>query len=281
MPIKGILLLLSAVALFSLMNAEAKAASAVHHPIEILFYRSVIPLSFMVLFMAARRRFDLVETPQPYMQAVRSLAGTLGMLFSFWAYALIPMAEATALFFTCPLMVAAAAPVFLKEKASPVRIVALVAGFAGVVFIMQPGGTEIPPAALFLALAAAAMMAVNDIVLRIVGRTDSAFTTSFWLLCASVVLTGVFMPWLGVAPDVETLPLLIACGVLGGAGQMLRVQAFRHAEASLLAPFSYSAIIWSALLGWVLWHEAPDAAAIVGAALIVAAGLFLVRSSSK
>ena len=272
---RGVRLILLATLGIVLMNTCAKMGSVAHSPVEMVFFRCVVALAFLVPYMLLTRPLSIFATVRFRAHLCRALVGNLGVGFVFWAYALLPMADATALLFSAPLFVAALSPFLLKERMDRHRWTAVVIGFGGVLFIVRPSaGIMTDPAAL-VGLAAALCAALVDMALRNLGRTDDPLTTVFYFLFIGVLVSGPYTILYGTLPRLDLLPWIIGIGIFTAVQQLAKTAAYRHAEASVLAPYTYSAILWAAAIGWLLWHELPTLPVVLGTAVVIGANLFL------
>jgi drug/metabolite transporter (DMT)-like permease len=188
----------------------------------------------------------------------------------------LPLSEAYALFFVAPLMVTAMSAILLGESVGPRRWIAVSVGFGGVLIVLRPGWVEFNWGAAAV-LAAAGFYALNAVTVRVLGRTDSTGSMTFWFTSLAGVGGGVlaYSAWTPVLAD--HLWLLVVMGLTGSAGQFLLTESFRRAPISLVAPFEYSALAWALLLDWGLFGVLPERIVYVGATVIVLSGLYLVH----
>ncbi|MEO0821581.1 MAG: DMT family transporter [Pseudomonadota bacterium] len=202
-----------------------------------------------------------------------------GLLFAvtvlfFSAVGHLPLAEAVALMQSAPLFVTALAALVLAERVGPRRWVAVAIGACGAMLIVRPGIGVVHPAAL-LALAASLGFACYQILTRKIGQSDGLATTMFYTALVGTGLATAALPWIWETPPVALLPAMAVVGVLGMLGHCCFVWAVSQAPASVLAPFNYLSLVWAALFGLVLFGEVPEASTMVGASVIVGAGLYV------
>jgi drug/metabolite transporter (DMT)-like permease len=211
----------------------------------------------------------------------------------YLALAALPMATTVALYFSAPLFITVLSVFMLKEKVGPRRWMALIAGFAGVLIMVRPGGSFFDWAAL-LPVLAGATYALSMISARKMGNTETAAALAFWgnavFLVAALVMSAI-LGWGHFAaeahpslafllrgwamPTAFDLMLMMSCGVIAAIGLTLLTQAYRIAEASVVTPFEYTGLIWSVLYGWIFWSDWPAAIEWAGIAIIVGAGLYV------
>jgi drug/metabolite transporter (DMT)-like permease len=271
----GVLLMVAAVFLMQLMNAGAKAASAWHAPIEVVFYRGAVSLFLLTLWIVGTRRFDLLKTKRPLSHLGRSLIGNVSVFLVFWSYALLPMAEAASFLLTSGLMATALSVSLLGEKVGKWRWGAVGIGFIGALLVANPAGEEFTLIGTMIALAGAFTSSLIPIFLRSLGKTEHAVTTVFYFVLTGVLVSGVYMVFAGHPPTRETLPILVATGLASLAALLIKTKAYQFAEASLLVPYTYTSLIWATLIGWLAWDDIPGIAVIAGAVLIVGSNLVI------
>jgi drug/metabolite transporter (DMT)-like permease len=215
-----------------------------------------------------------VRTRRLPLQIVRALL-LVAMTFLFVAaLGLLPLADVTAINFLSPIVVTALSATVLRESVDWRRWLAVLVGFAGVLVIVRPGGEAVNWGAL-LALGATFFFALYQIATRALAPTDAAATTLFYTALVGTVATSLIVPFFWVAPTVSDSALMVMAGVMGGGGHYLLIHAYRHAQASLIAPIFYVQIVFSAAFGFVLFDEVPDLWTGVGAALIILGGLWI------
>ncbi|MDJ0723395.1 MAG: DMT family transporter [Desulfobacterales bacterium] len=272
---RGIGLILVATLGIVLMNACAKMSSLACGPVSMVFYRGVVALTLLVPYMLLTRPLSVFRPRRIGVHLVRAMIGNLGVAFVFWAYALLPMADATALLFASPLFVTALSPLLLGERVDGSRWGAVVTGFAGIVLITRPSPALVSHPAALIGLAAALCVALVDITLRKLGRTDEPLTTVFYFLLIGVILSAPLTLVTGDPPPGHLIPWLLGIGIFAGLQQLAKTTAYRLAEASLLAPYTYTAIIWAALAGWLLWDDIPSAPVVAGTLVVISSNLFI------
>ena len=272
---RGIVLILVATLGIVCMNTCAKMSSSAYGPVQMVFYRGVVALGLLVPYMLLTRPRSVFKPRRIGIHLVRAVIGNLGVALVFWAYALLPMADATALLFASPLFVTALSPLLLGEKVDRGRWGAVIIGFAGIILITQPTPTLLSNPAALVGLAAALCVALVDITLRKLGRIDDPLTTVFYFLLIGVSLTAPFTLGTGALPSGHLGPWLVGIGIFAAIQQVAKTTALRLAEASLLAPYTYTAIIWAALSGWLLWEEWPALPVIAGTLVVIGSNLFI------
>lgn len=267
--------------MFTVMNTFAKMLSANHSVIEIAFYRNLIAcLPFLIMVFVFGRREILVIRSKPSLVGIRAVLGTISLLATFVAYSMMPMADTTALLFTASLFIPVLGVIFLKESVGPYRWAAVAIGFIGVVIMSHPSG-DMTTLGIAVALFAAFMHAVLQIILRYLSRYESPETISFYFFVVGVILTALPLPFIAVRPTPEEIPLLIGVGLSGAAAQWLLSVAFRHAKAAIVTVFNYSSIVWATLFGWMIWNDWPLPTVIAGAAIVITSNILIIWRESR
>lgn len=267
--------------MFTVMNTFAKMLSVNHSVIEIAFYRNLIAcLPFLIMIFGFGRREILVIRTKPSLVGIRAVIGTISLVTTFYAYKLMPMADTTALLFTASLFIPVLGVIFLRESVGVYRWSAIAIGFVGVLIMSHPSG-DIYTLGILVALFAALLHAVLQIILRYLGRYESPETISFYFFVIGVIMTALPLPFIAVRPTMAEVPLLFGVGFSGAAAQWLLSIAFRNARAAIVTVFNYSSIVWAALFGWMIWNEWPAPTVIAGAVIVIASNMLMIWRESR
>ena len=274
---RGMLLMLASVALFSLMDAGLKLLSAHYPPFQVAALRGLSSLPLVLawaLWTVGPRALLRVRWSLHLLRGVLGIA----MLASF-VYALkrLPLSTAYSIFFVAPLLITALSVPILGEKVGPRRWSAIAVGLVGVLVVLRPTGEGMLTWAGLAVLVAAFGYAVSAITVRVLARTDPSQAITFWLLALMALGAGALALPGWVPLRAQDLWIVGGIGVAGAIGQYAITEAFRLAEASRVAPLEYSALVWGLLLDLTLWGVLPDAVTWIGAAIIIASGLYLIR----
>ncbi len=283
---KAILLKLASTAMFAVMSALVRWLGDAVPVGEIVFFRSACALLPVLLIYAWRRELAAaVRTRRPLGHGARGLISVLGMFLNFAALARLPLIDATAISFAAPLITVAFAAILLKEKVRVYRWSAVIVGFGGVIVMMWPylnlatlvtAGSSAATLGAIFALGSAFTNAGSVIQTR--RLTDSETTASivfyFSIICAIAGLATWPFGW--VEPTPGQWAALVSIGVLGGLSHIVLTESYRLAPASLVAPFDYAAMLWAFLLGYAVFGEIPTLYVYIGAAIVTAAGLFVI-----
>jgi len=288
-PTLGIALKLLSTLMFSIMVVALKFA-ADRVPIgEMVFARNFFGLVPVLLMVALRGELAIAfKTHRPWGHVGRAVVGITAMCCGFTAFALLPLPDATAIGFATPLIVVVLAWLILGETVRVYRWSAVAVGFIGILVILSPhlGGTAMTQTTMLGAICAfggAFFGAFAMIFVRRLTETERTATIVTWFTGAATVFSLLSLPlgWMvpsqaWVLPDLETAGLLVLIGIAGGIGQILLTQSYRYADASTVAPFDYANMLWAVLFGWMLFAEIPVPEVMIGAAIVIGAGVFVI-----
>jgi drug/metabolite transporter (DMT)-like permease len=274
-PLRGILLMVAAVGVFVLMDTTAKYLSRWYPVPSIVWARFAANLAILLVFLAARGELRRLRTARPGIQIARGLLLAGATVLFFTSLSVLPLAEAAAIAFVMPLFLAALAVPLLGERLDGARLAAILVGLLGALLIVRPGSGVFTLYAL-LPMAMALCNALYQILTRKVAGLEHPLTSLVWGAIVGAVLFSAVAPFVWVTPQQPGHWVLLGViGLLASVGHYLLIRAFDHASATLLAPFSYSGLVWAMLLGLAVFGDFPDAWSLGGMAVIVASGLFL------
>ncbi len=298
-PLRGVAFLLCGVSVFSLQDVIIKLLSATYPVHEVVFFRSAFALGPILLLAHLDGGLAALRTRRPGLHLARGLIVLQTYTLYYLALASLPLAEAVALFFSAPLFITALSVPLVGERVGLRRWLAVVGGFAGVLVILRPAGGAFDAAAL-LAAGAALTYACAVLLTRRMRATERGpalafYPTLVFLAASAAIGLGLgdglavdgahpsvrFLARAWTMPEWRDLALLAACGLVAAIGFYSVSQAYRLAEANVVAPFEYVALVWGTVWGYAVWHEVPDALAFAGAGLIVASGLYVVDREAR
>jgi drug/metabolite transporter (DMT)-like permease len=298
--LKGIIALVAGIAIFSVQDLILKLISGGYPLHQAMLIRSLtaVPCLLLITWVFDGTLKTLVSPTWPAMLA-RGLLNFTAYTLYYLALAALPMATTVALYFTAPLMIVVMSVLILKEKVSAPRWVAVATGFAGVILMVRPGGNLFDWAAVLPVLCGVAY-AGSMILARVMGTKDTAAAMAFWGNLAFMVAAGLLslvFGWggsgEGVHPSLAFLTrgwvwptpwdffLMASCGVIAAIGLTLLTQAYRIAQSSVVAPFEFSFAFWGVLWGWLFFDDLPDGLGWLGIGIIIAAGVYVLRSEGK
>lgn len=275
---RSIYAMLLAVAMFSLMDAVMKELAGHYPSMQVAALRGLTSLPLVFAYIWWRGAFQGMFRVR---WALHLWRGVLGVaMLSLFAFGLknLSLAEAYTIFFIAPALITMLSVVFLKELVSMERWVAIGVGLIGVVVVLRPTGEGMFTLGGVAILLAASFYAISAIMARVLGRTETGDHMVLWLMTmVSIGATALAWPnW--VALRTQDLLLLAALAGTGFIGQLAITEAFSRGEASSIAPLEYTALAWGVALDWLIWSALPDRYTIIGAAIIIGSGIYLIRS---
>lgn len=282
--LKAIVFTLISSVMFAAMSALVRYAGETVPVGQVVFFRAAFAIPPVLLVYAWRGELLALRTKRPLGHLGRGLSSVGGMFLNFASLARLPVVDATAFSFSAPLITVVFSAIFLKERVRLYRWTAVFIGFFGVIVMLWPhldlkqySGAVLSTSAIGAMLGIAAAIFNSSSVIQTRRLTDSETTPAivfyFSLICAIAGLATWPFGW--HSPDGLQLAALIGTGVLGGLAHILLTESYRHAPASLVAPFGYSTMLWAFVFGYVLFGEIPVPLVFVGAAIIAGAGLFV------
>ena len=289
-PLRGILLKLGSVLVFIAMASLVKAVSGRVPPGQAVFFRSFFAMPVIVVWLALRGEMaGGFRVASPMGHVWRGVVGTLAMGLGFAGLAWLPLPEVTAIGYAAPLLTVVFAAMFLGEEVRLFRISAVVLGMVGVMIVLSPrltvmSGETVRGAQAFgamLVLGGAVFAALAQVFVRKLVNTEKTSAIVFWFSATATLLSLVTLPFGWVWPTPREAAILVSCGVLGGLGQILLTSAYRHADASLVAPFDYASMLFALAIGYWVFGEVPTLTVLAGAALVVTAGVLIILREGR
>ena len=274
--LRGIVLLMTAVFMFSAMDTLAKFMLQSYPMSALLWARYMVHVVVMGALLAPRMGTRLLRTSHPWLQILRGVLLLGSSIFFYLALRYLPLAEAAAIGFVGPVLTVLLSGPMLGDKVKGRQWFAVILGFAGVLIIMRPGGGVLSPAAVF-PLATALLFSVYQIVTRKLSGREHPYTTLFYTAIVGAALTSFAVPLHWVTPTLSQAGIIVCIGLLGGFAHLLLIRAMEHTSPSTLAPFTYSQLIWSTILAYLAFGDFPEPLSLVGMLVIVAAGLLAVN----
>ncbi len=242
---------------------------------EMMFWRQAFALPVVLTFIAITGGFSMLRTKRFHLHASRTFVGLFGMALTFSSYIMLPLAEATTLGFTVPIFATIFAAIVLRERTGWHRWGAVIAGFIGVLIVVQPGSGHIPALGVAVGLSSAFMIGMLSLLIRQLGKTENAATTVFYFTALSVPVLAPFLYWYAAPHNLHGWLMLLGVGISGGIGQIGFTASLRHAPVSTVVSMDYISLLWSTLFGWLIWQTLPTPYTWIGAPIIVASGLYI------
>jgi len=280
----GILLKLASTLVFALMAALVKLAASRVPAGEVLFARAFFGIIPVVVFLIWRGEFPAsLATSQPLGHVRRAVVGTISMFSWFMALSYLPLPDATAINYSGPLFGVVFAAVLLGETVRVYRWSAVAVGFVGVMIVLSDqisgleSGADIGRAyGAALALLSAVFAALAMVTVRSLTATETTGAIVFYFSASAAVFSFVTLPFGWVVPSMSDAAIMVLAGLLGGVGQVLMTQAYRHAEASVIAPFDYANMIWIVSISYLMFGDIPGQRVWIGTAIVIASGIFVI-----
>jgi len=276
----GVLYFLAAIGLISLVDTICKFYTGELHAVMLVWGYFVSMTVFVTAYFGRRRQFALNQSNQPVLQIARSgfLVMSIASLFVSLTY--LPIAEATAIGFTGPLFITALSVPLLGERVGWHRWLAVMIGLAGVLVIVRPGGAVWHWSA-GMALLGAVCFACFQLITRRLAGVDRHQTTLLYTSLGGTAWASLIVPFFWNTPTTGQLAMFLVIGAMGAGAHFFMIQAFSKAEASLLAPFNYSKLIWVAILGYLVFDDVPGFDTLIGSTVIAAAGLYVLYREGR
>ena len=269
----GITWMLATMFCFVTLDSTAKYLMQTYPVVQVIWARFFFHLLFVIVLMGpqlARR----IKSQSLLHQGMRSLFMFTTTVLFFVGISLLPLTTAATIMFMSPVIVTILAIPLLGEKVGLRRWMGIVIGFAGALVVMRPG-TDSLQLSILIVLAAAVTHALYQVYTRKLGTRDSPMTSLFYTAIIGALVTTVVVPFYWQPVIAFDWLLFVFAGIAGGIGHLCLIRALRHAPASVVAPFSYSSLLWATVFGFVLFGDLPDVWTLSGAALIICSGLYI------
>jgi drug/metabolite transporter (DMT)-like permease len=276
----AILYMVSAGLIFSFSSAASKWLVETYPPGEVLFSRVFVSLVLFAAYVLPTAGFAVLHTRRHGAHVLRSMSQFTSQTLLLIAFSMMPLASATAINFSAPLFAALASLVFLKEPVGAARWAALVIGFLGVLIVTAPGSDTFQIGALY-ALGNALLFGTVTAGVRGMTSTESAETLTIYQLMWLSIFYALTLPFFFVMPAWGDVPLILANGVTNLLGQYWWTRSIHLAPTAAVAPFQYLSLIWAMLAGFAVWGDVPTAGLLIGSAIVVGTGLFLLWHESR
>jgi S-adenosylmethionine uptake transporter len=272
--IKGALLSLAGFGVYASHDVVIKFLGADYSALQIIFISGLLGFPLVSLMLLSDRTDGNLIARRPGWSILRALSAVATGMAGFYAFSVLPMATCYAIFFAMPLLITLLAIPLLGEKVGLRRGAAVLIGLLGVLVVLRPGSEPLTTghlAALFAAFAGA----LTSVIVRKIGAEERSAVLLLYPMIASVVVAGAAMPFVYLPMPVEHLGLMAVIAALGLVASLLIIAAYRAAPAVIVAPMQYSQILWAAVYGALFFGESVDLWTGVGAAIIIASGIFI------
>ena len=271
----GIGLAISGMFGMAVMDTFAKFLGEGYAISQIILFRNGIGVTAILVFALSRPTGLYGLRPRmPGLLLLRSALNIAAAFCFFTALRFMPLADAFAITFAAPLFITALSVPLLGEHVGIRRWSAVTIGFIGVLFVVQPDPDKFRIESL-LPLGAALAYAISMLIGRKLTRHMTTSAIMFWPSLVAVAFTSLLMPWDWQTPTPPDGGLFVAMGLIGTLGMSMITQGYRHAPASVIAPFDYTVLVWGVIFGWLIWNDFPGLNIWVGSAILVASGLYI------
>jgi drug/metabolite transporter (DMT)-like permease len=270
--------LLTAAALATMAMLVKLAGERGAHLIELIFWRQLLTTVLLGAGLALTGRLALLRTRRLPAHARRAASGLFGMIFTYGAVLLLPLAEATTLGFTAPIFAVLIAMVLFREKIGPYRWAAVAIGFAGVLVVMRPDvglHDGITLSGVAVGLIAPLMVAVISFQIQDLNKTESPWSIVFWFAALSTPVAALGLPFVIAGHDPVTWGIILLMALIGAGAQMLLTTSLRFGSAAVILLMDYTALLWATFYGYAVFDHAAPASLWLGAPLIIVAGVLI------
>ncbi len=273
--VRGALLQLAAMGLYATHDVVIKSLGAIYPAMQILFFASLLSFPLVSIVLMRDPQPGTLRPANPGWVILRTLCAVVAGMAGFFAFSTLPLTQVYAILFTTPLLITILSIPLLGEKVGRHRWAAVIVGLTGVLIVLRPGGQEIQLGHM-AAMAGAMASALAAVIIRRLGRAERPMVLMMWPMLGNFVATGAAMSISYKPMELVHLAMTGVIAALGLAAGFLVILAYRAGEAAIVAPMQYSQILWATLYGWFLFGEGVDPATLVGAAVIIASGIYIV-----
>ena len=279
-PVRGLGFAFASFALFATHDVGIKALGMTYSVFQIIFFAMLFAFVPMAVMMLADRQVDNFRPRHPWLILLRAVMSLVAMSSAFYAFTVLPLAEVYALLFATPLLITAFSSLMLGETVRLQRWAAVVVGLVGVMVVLRPGMTQLTLGHA-AALTAAFGSAFASIIVRRIGGEERTAVMILYPMLSSILVMGMILPFVYVPMQLGDMGMVAGVGLLSVFAQLCIITAYRAAPAAVVAPVQYSQILWATAFGALFFDEFPDRMVALGAAIIIASGIFVVWRESR
>ncbi len=277
--LRGVLLALLAFGFYATHDVFVKFLGGRYAPFQIVFFSVLLAFPLVTVMLLRDQTADTLRPRHPWWSAARTAAALVTGVTAFYAFAVLPLAQVYAILFAAPLVVTVLSIPILGEKVGIHRWAAVIIGLAGVLVVLRPGAATLGIGHV-AALTAAFTGAFGSIVVRKIGAEERSAVLILYPMVANFFAMGALMPLTYKPMPAEHLGMLALVAALGFLGTLCIIEAYRRADAALVAPMQYSQILWASAYGIAFFDEVPGGATVLGAALVIVSGVYIVLRES-
>ena len=278
--VKGALLALSAFGTFAVHDVVVKTLGGTYAPFQIVFFSVLFGFPLTTLMMMRDRNGGTLVPRHPWYTALRTVATVITGISAFYAFSTLPLAQTYAILFASPLIITVLSIPILGEVVKVRRWIAILVGLAGVLVVLRPGQTDLTLGHA-AAVAAAFGGALASVIVRKIGREERSVVLLLYPMVSNFVVMAMILPFVYKPVPLIDMGALGLMAVLGFTASLLLIAAYRAGEAAVIAPMQYSQIIWAIIFGFLIFDEGIDGATGLGAAIVIASGIYIVLRESR
>ena len=277
----GAMLALVSFGIFATHDVVVKFLGHQYSAIQIIFFSVMFGFPLVMVMLIRDRSDGNLRPRHPWWTALRTAASLFTGVSAFYAFSVLPLAQTYAIFFAAPLLITLLAIPILGEKVGIRRGIAVVVGLLGVMVVLRPGDADLSLGHA-AALTAAVCSSLASVIVRKIGADERAAVLLLYPMLANFIVLGSALPLVYHPMPIQHLGMMGIIALFGFVAMLFIIQAYRRAEAVVVAPMQYSQMIWATVYGALIFDEMPDFYTIVGSAVIMASGLYIVlREGTK
>ena len=276
-PFKGVMFFITAIFLISVVDTICKSFTKDLHAIQLVwgYFLGINLTLWIFFFLKGKKLTRLIKTDRLYLQIFRPALLVCSISSLFFGLTYLPIAEATTIGFVAPLFITALSVPILKEKVGIHRWSAVAVGLIGVIIIVRPG-SDLWHFASIMPLLGALFFALFQIMTRLLSTTEKTYTTLFYTGLGGFVWSSIIVPFVWTTPSYKYFLVFFITGAMGAIAHLCMINAFDRAEASLLAPYNYTKLLWVSVFGYLVFGDIPSLDMWIGAVIIVSAGIYII-----
>lgn len=278
--LRGVLTALAGMGIFATHDVVVKFLSTDFSAVQIVFFSALLSFPLVTFFLLQDRSGGSLWPRHPGWVATRTIASIITTVSAFYAFGVLPLAQTYAILFAIPLIITVLSVPILGERVRLRRWTAVIVGLIGVLIVLRPGQSSLTTGHL-AALVAACTGALAAIVVRKVGTDERPVVLLIYPILTNVIVMGAALPFFYQPMQLHQLGLMAVIAVMGLTGTALSILSYRMAEAVIVAPMQYSQILWAIVYGALIFHESPDTATLLGAAIVIASGIYIVLRETR
>nr|WP_237684840.1 DMT family transporter [Szabonella alba] len=278
--LRGALFALMAFAIFATHDVVVKILGASYSPVQIIFFSVLFGFPLVTIMLIRDPMDGNLRARHPWWSLTRTVAAVITGVTAFYAFSVLPLAQTYAILFATPILITLLAIPILGEKVGLRRGIAIVVGMLGVLIVLRPGGADLALGHA-AALVAAVTSSLASVIVRRIGKEERSVVLLLYPMLGNFIVLGLALPFVYQPMPVLHLGMTGFIALFAFVAMLFVIAAYRAAEAVIVAPMQYSQMIWAAIFGYLIFDEAPDALTLLGAAVIIASGLYIVMRESR